>query len=101
MPPIDRPLPRFIAEPPHELEPYGRFGERLAEVFLAACGAVDDAPGTVDPDRIDWHPERHYAGRTYVPATAPADEGTEFFGYVSFARPEDGEPTDFRAVADY
>lgn len=101
MPPIERPLPRFIAEPPHELEPYGRFGERLAEVFLAACDGVDDAPGSVDPARIDWHPERHYAGRTYVPATAPAGEGTEFFGYVSFARPEDGEPNDFRAVADY
>jgi hypothetical protein len=101
MAPTDRPLPRFIAEPPHELEPYGRFGERLAEVFLAACGAVEDAPGTPDPVLIAWHPERHYAGRTYVPATVPAAEGTEFFGYVSFARPEKGEPSDFLAVADY
>ena len=101
MPPADRPLPRFIAEPPHELAPYGRFGERLAEVFLTACDAVEDAPGGPDPAVIAWHPERFYAGRTYVPATAPAGEGTEFFGYVSFLRPEQGEPEDFLAVADY
>jgi len=55
--PTDRPLPRFIAEPPHELAPYGRFGERLAEVFLAACDAVQDAPGLPDPAVIAWHPD--------------------------------------------
>ena len=105
MPPTDRPLPRFIAEPPHELEPYGRWGERLAEAFLAACAAVDEAPEEARPGEIEWYPERSYSGRTYVPATAPAGEGLEFFGYVSFARPEDdeaeGEASDFRAVADF
>jgi hypothetical protein len=101
VPPTDRPIPRFVAEPPHELEPYGRFGERLAEAFLAACGAIEDAPGPADPERIAWHPERFYAGRTYVPVTAPAGEGLEYFGYVSFARSETGEPEDVIAVADY
>ena len=104
MTPTDRPLPRFIAEPPHEVEPYGRWGERLAEAFLAACAAVDEAPEDAHPGDIAWFPERSYCGRTYVPATAPAGEGLEFFGYVSFARAgdtPDGEPTDFRAVAEF
>ena len=39
MPPTNLPLPRFIAEPPHEVEPYGRWGERLTEAFVAACAA--------------------------------------------------------------
>jgi hypothetical protein len=104
MPPTDRPLPRFIAEPPHELEPYGRWAERLAEAFMAACAAVDEAPEDAGPSDIEWYPERSYGGRTYVPATASAGEGLEFFGYVSFARQENGgsgEPVDFRAVADF
>jgi hypothetical protein len=105
VPPTDRPLPRFIAEPPHELEPYGRWGERLADAFLAACAAVDEAPEEATPGEIEWYPERSYGGRTYVPATARAGEGLEFFGYVSFARPEDdesgSEASDFRAVADF
>jgi hypothetical protein len=103
MPPTDRPLPRFIAEPPHDLEPYGRWGERLAEAFLAACEAVDETPGEAERDQIAWYPERSYGGRTYVPATVPAGEGLEFFGHVSFARSGEGngEPADFRAVADF
>jgi hypothetical protein len=104
MPPTFRPLPRFIAEPPHELEPYGRWAERLAEAFLAACAAVDEAPEEASPGDIEWYPERSWYGRTYVPATAAAGDGLEFFGYVSFAREGDepnGEPTDFRAVADF
>jgi hypothetical protein len=104
MPPTDRPLPRFIAEPPREAEPYGRWADRLAEAFLAACAAVDEAPEESHPDEIAWYPERSWCGRTYVPATATAGEGLEFFGYVSFARTSgepEGEPTDFRAVADF
>jgi hypothetical protein len=101
MPPTDRPIPRFVAEPPHELEPYGRWGERLAEAFLAACAAVEEAPAGADGESIRWFPERTYAGRTYVPATAPAGEGLEFFGHVSFGRGDDGDPVDFRAVADF
>ena len=103
MPPTDRPIPRFVAEPPHELEPYGRWGERLAEAFLAACAAVEEAPGEAEAggDSIAWFPERSYGGRTYVPATAPAGEGLEFFGFVSFGRGDDGTPVDFRAVAEF
>lgn len=101
MAPTDRPLPRFVAEPPHDLEPYGRWGERLAEAFLAACAAVEDAPGEADADAIAWYPDRSWGGRTYVPATTPAGEGLELFGYVSFTRDDEGEPIDFRAVADF
>jgi hypothetical protein len=101
MPPTDRPIPRFVAEPPHELEPYGRWGERLAEAFLAACAAVEEAPAGAHGESIRWFPERTYGGRTYVPATAPAGEGLEFFGHVSFGRGDDGDPVDFRAVADF
>jgi hypothetical protein len=101
MPPTNLPLPRFIAEPPHEVEPYGRWGERLAEAFLAACAAVDEAPAEAHPGEIAWYPERLHCGRTYVPATAAAGAGLEYFGYVSFARDEGGEAADFRAVADF
>jgi hypothetical protein len=101
MPPTDRPLPRFIAEPPHDLEPYGRWGERLADAFLAACDAVDEAPKVTDRDAIAWYPDRSWGGRVYVPATVPAGEGLELFGHVSFARSDDGDAVDFRAVADF
>jgi hypothetical protein len=101
MPPTNRPIPRFVAEPSHELEPYGRWGDRLAEAFLAACAAVDEAPAAAEGDSIVWFPERTYAGRTYVPATASAGEGLEFFGHVSFGHGADGEAVDFRAVADF
>jgi hypothetical protein len=105
MPPTNRPIPCFIAEPPHELEPYGRWGERLSEAFLAACAAVDEVPEEARPGEIEWYPERLHCGRTYVPATAPAGDGLEFFGYVSFIRPAAGddkpEAADFRAVADF
>ena len=101
MPPTTRPLPRFIAEPPHELEPYGRWADRLAEQFTAACAAIDGDLEPPDPASIAWHPERTYAGRIYVPATAPAGEGLEFFGHVSLVREESGDPGDFKAAADY
>jgi hypothetical protein len=101
MPPTNRPLPRFIAEPPHDLEPYGRWGEKLAEAFLAACDAVDEVPEGTQPGEIAWYPERSYCGRTYVPATAPGGEGLEYFGYVSFARGEGDDAGDFRAVAEF
>ena len=101
MPLTEKPLPRFIAEPPHELEPYGRWADRLVEQFVAACAAIKEDLPVPSPESIVWYPERTYAGRVYVPATAPSGEGLELFGYVSFARAEKGEPADFAAAADY
>jgi hypothetical protein len=101
VPPTSRPLPRFIAEPPHELEPYGRWAERLAAEFTVACAEIEGDLEPPDPATIVWYPERTYAGRIYVPAIAPAGEGLEFFGHVSLARDEGEDARDFRATADY
>jgi hypothetical protein len=102
MPPTDRPLPRFLAEPPHELEPYGRWRETLDERFRSACGEIEELPSLGDAGAVTWFPERTYGGRTYVPATAPASGGVELFGYVSFVRDEgSGEPSELVASADF
>jgi hypothetical protein len=104
MPPTVRPIPRHIAEPSHEGEPSGRWAEQLARRFLAACAEIDteERLRSPEPDEIAWYPERVWSGRTYVPATATNADGVEFFGFVSFARPEHApEPRDFLARADY
>lgn len=84
MPPVQRPLPAFVAEPPQEPLPYGRWAETLSSQFRDACAEVEDEVG--EPGEIVWFPERTYAGRTYVPATCRTSEGFELFGYVSFTR---------------
>jgi len=101
MPPEDRFVPRFAAEPPQELLPYGRRAERLREEFLAACLALDDEVG--EPGEPVWFPDRTWAGRTYVPVTARTSTGLELFGAVSYAPAvEEGqEDADFRATADW
>ena len=102
MPPADRPIPRFVAEPSREAAPYGRFGEVLEEHFLAACARIESDEEIGEPHTVSWFPDRTLTGRTYVPATAPTSEGYELFGYVSFTREHDGaEATDFEAVADF
>jgi hypothetical protein len=56
---------------------------------------------------VTWCPERAWGGRVYVPGVAPVEgAGTpsEFFGVVSFARPEGedgGEAGAFEATADF
>jgi len=103
VPPADRFVPRFAAEPPQEGLPYGRWADRLAEAFLAAGAGVqpEDGEELGEPGDIAWHPDRTYEGRTYVPASAPTSTGLELFGYVSFPRAVEGEePDDLRATAD-
>jgi hypothetical protein len=102
VPPESRPIPRFAAEPPQESLPYGRWGEALAERFLAACADVDAGEEDLgEPSDIAWFPDRTYAGRTYLPAAASTSTGAELFGFVSYRRArEDAEPTDFEAFAD-
>jgi hypothetical protein len=101
LPPIDRPFPRFVAEPPHELEPYGRWEETLVERFLDKWRATDRFDEIGDPVELQWFPERTYAGRVYVPAAGAAGAG-EVFGFVSFRREEgSGQPSAFDAVADF
>src|SRR2546423_1586975 len=103
MPPQERPIPRFIAEPPQEGLPYGRWADALAAHFLAAAARIEaDEDDIGDAGEIHWFPDRTWAGRTYVPGTARTSTGYELFGYVSFARArDDDEPRDFHAVADF
>lgn len=103
MPPESRVVPRFAAEPPQDLLPYGRWAERLQEEFLAACLALDaEGEDLGEPGEIVWYPDRTWHGRTFVPATAHTPTGFELYGYVSFAPAADGrEPEDFFAVADF
>jgi hypothetical protein len=120
MPPVPRPYPRFIADSPQEGQPYGRWEERLREEFVKACSPhVREAGAAVDPETIKWFPERGWGGRVYVPVTGRASESAaedqdadesgdagggatiEYFGWVSFERPEEGEPRDLTAAADF
>jgi len=103
--PNPRPIPRFIADSSQEGIAYGRWAERLAESFRAACREIEELPaGVSPPSQIDWYPERAWGGRTWVPATARAEGEAgvvELFGYVSYVRPEDGEAEELRAKADF
>jgi hypothetical protein len=103
VPPEDRFVPRFAAEPPQDLLPYGRWAQRLEEEFLAACLRVDaEGEELGEPGDIVWYPDRTWHGRTFVPATAPTSTGLELYGYVSYAPGGDGEePADFHSEADF
>jgi hypothetical protein len=103
MPPEDRFLPRFAAEPPQSALPYGRWEERLREEFLAAALTLDSEAGELGtPGPIAWYPDRSWHGRTYVPATSATSTGYEVFGYVRFVPAgEEGEPEDFTAHVDF
>jgi hypothetical protein len=105
-PPTARPFPAFIADAPQEGAPYGRWGERLAEEFARSCARLaTEAGAAVDPSDIRWFPERAWGGRVYVPVSARTETADgapiEYFGHVSFVRPEKGEGTDVRATADF
>jgi hypothetical protein len=82
VPPEQRFVPRFAAEPPQEDLPYGRWGERLRDTFLQAARELDEELG--EPGEVLWYPQRSWHGYTYVPATAPTSAGSELFGYVRF-----------------
>ena len=102
MPPDERPIPRFIAEPPQEALPYGRWAETLAVHFREACRRIETEEDLGEPGDVTWFPDRTWGGRTYMPATAPTSNGYELFGYVSFTREHEGaEATDFAALADW
>lgn len=103
MPPEERFVPRFAAEPPQDLLPYGRWAERLQEEFLAACLRVNTQGEELgEPGDIVWYPDRTWHGRTFVPATVPTANGYELFGFVSYAPGGDGEePADFHSEADF
>jgi hypothetical protein len=101
MPPTDRFVISFAAEPPQEGLPYGRWADTLQSHFLEACRDIDSEGEDIGtPQEISWFPDRSYAGRTYIPATARTSEDYELFGFVSFAE-SSGGPSDFDARADF
>ena len=105
MPPTDRFVISFAAEPPQEPLPYGRWADTLAGHFRGAMAGLDtegEELGTFG--EVAWFPDRTYAGRTYLPAVARTSTGYELFGFVSFAdgSGEGGRgPSDFEARADF
>ena len=101
MPPEQRPIPRFVAEPPREGRPYGRWADSLAVHFLEACQQIDTDEDLGDPGDVVWFPDRTFAERTYIPATAPTSEGFEVFGFVSFVREPDAEDLEFWSRVEY
>jgi hypothetical protein len=103
MPPEERFLPRFAAEPPQEELPYGRWEERLRQELLGAALTLDAEPEDLgEPGAIAWYPDRTWHGHTYVPATTLTSTGYELFGYVRFLPGvDDGEPSDFAAHVDF
>jgi hypothetical protein len=103
MPPEERFVPRFAAEPPQDLLPYGRWAQTLTEEFLGACLRIDsEGEDLGEPGDVSWYPDRTWHGRTFVPATALTTAGYELYGYVSYLPGGDGEePRDFHAAADY
>jgi hypothetical protein len=102
VPPSERPIPQYLAEPPQEALPYGRWAESLEGRFRAAFGDIHSEDDLGELNEVRWHPDRSWEGRTYFPASATTTTGYEVFGYVSFTREHEGaEATGFYAVADY
>jgi hypothetical protein len=101
MPPTDRFVISFAAEPPQESLPYGRWADTLTNHFMAAVRELDtEGEDLGDSGEIRWFPDRSYGGRTYVPAVARTTTGYELFGFVSFSE-HSGGPTDFDARAEF
>jgi hypothetical protein len=108
MPPVERFICRFAAEPPQDDPPSDDWTATLQAEFLGACLRIDTEGEELGrAEELRWFPDRTWAGRTYIPVTARTTTGLEVFGYVSFAPGhrdadgEDAEPGDLAAVADF
>ena len=101
MPPTDRFVISFAAEPPQEGIPYGRWADTLREHFMRAVAEIDaEGEDFGEAGEVAWFPDRSYGGRTYVPAVARTSKGYDLFGFVSFTE-HSGGPSDFLASADF
>ena len=101
MPPTDRFVISFAAEPPQEALPYGRWANTLREYFLAAVREIDtEGEDLGEPGDIAWFPDRTLRRSHLRARGGPDDEGYELFGFVSFSE-GGGGPSDFEARADY
>ena len=95
MPPETFIVPRFAAEPPQEQLPTGRWADILRAELLRSALELGEIG---EPGDVVWFPDRTYAGRTFVPATARTSTNLELFGYVSYVVTD--EPGNFHTVAD-
>ena len=115
MPPEERFICRFPAEPPQEGMPSGRWAQTLQAEFLAACLRLSQEPDE-DGELVDlgdvgdlvYHPDRTWAGRTFIPVTARTTTGLDVFGVVSYVPadpesddPDQREPSGFHTTADF
>jgi len=102
MPPTDRFVISFAAEPPQPEGLDERLLALLREQFLAACADIDSEGEEIgSPGEVRWFPDRSLYGRTYVPAVARTELGYELFGYASFALDDAGEADELEARADF
>jgi hypothetical protein len=103
VPPEDRIVARFAAEPPQDALPSGPWADMLRAEFMEACLKIDTEGAELGEAGVPtWFPDRTWAGRTFVPATARTGGGFELYGYVSFVPGEAGRaPGDFYAWADF
>jgi hypothetical protein len=108
MPPEERFVCRFPAEPSQDGLPSGRWAETLTAEFLEACLRIDtEGEDLGEAGEPRWFPDRTWNGRTYVPVTASTSTGFEVFGYVSYlpGDPEgaggEQEPSGFESIADF
>ena len=108
MPPEERFVCRFAAEPPQDGLPGGRWADTLRVEFMAACLRIDaEGEDLGDAGEPTWFPDRTWNGRTYVPVTARTSTNLELFGFVSYVPGDpDGEgdaqePSGFEASADF
>ena len=102
MPPEERVVCRFAAEPPQADAPTGAWAEALRREFLAAVEALEtegEELGEVGPLR--FYPDRSWSDITYLPVTARTGGGFEVFGYVAYEHDEEGDPAELEAFADF
>jgi hypothetical protein len=101
MPPTDRFVISFAAEPPQETLPYGRWADTLKEHFLAAISELDTEGEEIgEIGELAWFPDRAFGGRTYIPAIGRTANGYDVYGFVSFAEGAGG-PSAFEARVDF
>jgi hypothetical protein len=108
MPPVERFVCRFAAEPPQEALPRGAWAQTLQAEFLAACLRIDSEGEEIgEAGELRWFPDRSWNGRTYVPVTSRTSTGLELYGFVSFVpgvpdgSGSEAEPSDFESTADF
>jgi hypothetical protein len=104
VPPVERLICRFAAEPPQHPAPEGEWEAALHAEFLAACLRIDaDGEDLGEAGPLRWFPDRTWGGRVYLPVTTRTSTGFDLYGFVSWAPDEEGAPdrSELAAFADF